>query len=91
METSNQGPSKKKPPAETRMNRERKSQQEGEETLASDITDVQEQDSKQGDFLAGPPLQQNNAPPPKELGTSGFFGFLSSLFPIRYFFRKNSQ
>ncbi|XP_008578197.1 PREDICTED: uncharacterized protein C11orf85 homolog [Galeopterus variegatus] len=94
MGTSSQGPSKKKPLMEARRNRERKIQQEWQETLASDITDVQEQDSKLADSLAGPivpPLQQNNPPLPKELGTSGFFGFLSSLFPFRYFFRKSSQ
>uniref|UniRef100_A0A8C5XAZ6 Membrane anchored junction protein n=1 Tax=Microcebus murinus TaxID=30608 RepID=A0A8C5XAZ6_MICMU len=79
METSSQGPSTKKPTMETRRNRERKTQQEWQETLDSDITDVQEEDSKLGDGLAGPivlPLQQSSPPPPKELGTSGFFGFL---------------
>nr|KAF6466266.1 membrane anchored junction protein [Rousettus aegyptiacus] len=97
MGASSQSPSKKKPPLETRRNSERKTEQECQETPAFDITDVQEQDSKWEDSLAGqiiPPLQQNNPPSPKgptELGTSGFFGFLSSLFPFRYFFRKNSQ
>ncbi|XP_026945765.1 membrane-anchored junction protein isoform X2 [Sagmatias obliquidens] len=95
--TSSQGLSKKKAPMETRRNRERKTQQEWQETPALDITDVQDQDSKWGDGRAGkiiPPLQQNNPPPPEgrtELGTSGFFGFLSSLFPFRYFFRRSSQ
>ncbi|XP_012520866.1 PREDICTED: uncharacterized protein C11orf85 homolog [Propithecus coquereli] len=94
METSSQGPNIKKPAMETRRNKERKIQQEWQDTLDSDITDVQEEDSKLGDSLAGPivpPLQQSSPPPPKELGTSGFFGFLSSLFPFRYFFRKSSQ
>ncbi|XP_045412051.1 membrane-anchored junction protein isoform X2 [Lemur catta] len=94
METSSQGPSTKKPAMETRRNRERKTQQEWQETLDSDITDVQKEDSKLGDSLPGPivpPLQQSSPPPPKELGTSGFFGFLSSLCPFRYFFRKSSQ
>ncbi|XP_014648476.1 PREDICTED: uncharacterized protein C11orf85 homolog isoform X1 [Ceratotherium simum simum] len=83
MGTSSQGPSKKKPPMETRRNMERKTQQEWQEAPAFDITDVQDQDSTCGDSLAGqiiPPLQQNNPPPPKgptEPGTSGFFGFLS--------------
>ncbi|XP_049569061.1 membrane-anchored junction protein isoform X1 [Orcinus orca] len=95
--TSSQGLSKKKAPMETRRNRERKTQQEWQETPALDITDVQDQDSKWGDGRAGkiiPPLQQNDPPPPEgrtELGTSGFFGFLSSLFPFRYFFRRSSQ
>ncbi|XP_037695157.1 membrane-anchored junction protein isoform X2 [Choloepus didactylus] len=97
MGTSSRGPSKKKPPMEIRRNRERKTQSERQGTPASGITDVQEQGSKWEDSLAGqivPSLQQNNPSPPKrptELGTSGFFGFLSSLFPFRYFFRKNSQ
>ncbi|XP_070086281.1 membrane-anchored junction protein isoform X8 [Equus caballus] len=97
MGTSSQDSSKKKPPMETRRNRERKTQQEWQETPAFDITNVQDQDSKRGDSVAGqivPPVPQNNPPPPEgptELGTSGFFGFLSSLFPFRYFFRKSSQ
>ncbi|XP_030897495.1 membrane-anchored junction protein isoform X2 [Leptonychotes weddellii] len=79
------------------LNRERKTHQEWQETPTFNITDTQEQDSKWEDSLAGqiiPPLQQNNPSPPKgppELGTNGFFGFLSSLFPFRYFFRKSSQ
>ncbi|XP_053416973.1 membrane-anchored junction protein [Nycticebus coucang] len=94
MGTSSQDPSKKKPAMEPRRNRERKTQQEWQETLVSDITDVQEQDSKLEDSLVGPilpPLEQNNPSPPEEPGTSGFFGFLSSLFPFRYFFRKNNH
>ncbi|XP_026339081.1 membrane-anchored junction protein isoform X3 [Ursus maritimus] len=84
MEISSQGPSIKKPLMETRRNKERKTQQEWQETPTSNITDIQEQDSKWEDILAGqiiPPLQQNNPPSPKgppELGTSGFFGFLRS-------------
>ncbi|XP_070344234.1 membrane-anchored junction protein isoform X3 [Equus asinus] len=83
MGTSSQDSSKKKPPMETRRNRERKTQQEWQETPAFDITNVQDQDSKCGDSVAGqivPPVPQNNPPPPEgptELGTSGFFGFLS--------------
>ncbi|XP_076971914.1 membrane-anchored junction protein [Tamandua tetradactyla] len=94
---SSQSPSKKKPLMETRKNRERKTQPERQGTPASGITDVQEQGSKLEDSLVGqivPSLQQNNPSPPKqptEVGTRGFFGFLSSLFPFRYFFRKNSQ
>nr|XP_019593437.1 PREDICTED: membrane-anchored junction protein isoform X4 [Rhinolophus sinicus] len=97
MVTSSQSPSKKKPPVGTARNRERKTQQECQETPAFDITDVQEQDSKWEDSPAGqimPPLQQTNPPPakgPTELGTRGFFGFLSSLFPFRYLFRRSSQ
>ncbi|KAM6160904.1 membrane-anchored junction protein [Erethizon dorsatum] len=94
MGSSSQRPSRKKPPMETRRNRKRKPQQERWKTVASDTTDVQKQDSKWGHNLPGaivPPLQQNNSPPPKELGIHGFFGFLSTLFPLRYFFKKSSQ
>ncbi|KAB1251731.1 Glycoprotein hormone alpha-2 [Camelus dromedarius] len=86
MGTSSQGLSKKKPPVETRRNRERKTQQEWQETPAFDTTDVQHQDSKWEDSPAGkiiPPLKQNNPPPPEgptELGTSGFFGFLRDSY-----------
>uniref|UniRef100_A0A287D154 Membrane anchored junction protein n=1 Tax=Ictidomys tridecemlineatus TaxID=43179 RepID=A0A287D154_ICTTR len=75
-------------------NKERKPQQEWQANLDSSTTDTQEQGSKKEHSLPGPvvpPLQQNNPPPPKELGTSGFFEFLSTVFPFRYFFRKNSQ
>ncbi|XP_030774236.1 membrane-anchored junction protein isoform X2 [Rhinopithecus roxellana] len=91
--TSSQGSSKKKPPVETRRNRERKTQQGLQETLASDITGVQKQDSEWGHSLPGPvvPSLQHNSPPPKERAASGFVGFLSSLFPFRYFFRKSSH
>ncbi|XP_017748874.1 PREDICTED: membrane-anchored junction protein isoform X1 [Rhinopithecus bieti] len=91
--TSSQGSSKKKPPMETRRNRERKTQQGLQETLASDITGVQKQDSEWGHSLPGPvvPSLQHNSPPPKERAASGFVGFLSSLFPFRYFFRKSSH
>ncbi|XP_025213444.1 membrane-anchored junction protein isoform X1 [Theropithecus gelada] len=91
--TSSQGSSKKKPPMETRRNRERKTQQGLQETLASDITGVQKQDSEWGHSLPGPvvPPLQHNTPPPKERAASGFVGFLSSLFPFRYFFRKSSH
>ncbi|XP_043308289.1 membrane-anchored junction protein isoform X3 [Cervus canadensis] len=97
MGTSSQGLSKKKPPMETRRNRERKTQRECQKTPAFDVTDVQDQDPKWEDGPAGttiPPPQQSSPPPaegPAELGTSGFFGFLTSLFPFRYFFRKSSQ
>ncbi|XP_050613266.1 membrane-anchored junction protein isoform X1 [Macaca thibetana thibetana] len=91
--TSSQGSSKKKPPMETRRNRERKAQQGLQGTLASDITGVQKQDSEWGHSLPGPvvPPLQHNTPPPKERAASGFVGFLSSLFPFRYFFRKSSH
>ncbi|XP_012318452.1 membrane-anchored junction protein isoform X7 [Aotus nancymaae] len=90
---SSQGPSKKKPPVETRRNRERKTQQGLQETLASDISDVQKQNSEWGHSLPGPtvPPLQHNSSPPKEQGGSSFIEFLSSLFPIRYFFRKSSH
>ncbi|KAM7084482.1 membrane-anchored junction protein isoform 1-T2 [Molossus nigricans] len=97
MRTSSQGPSKKKLLLETRRNRERKTQQECQETPAFGVSDVQEQDSRWEGSVAGeiiPPMQPSNPPPPNgptDLGTSGFFGFLSSLFPFRYFFRKSSQ
>ncbi|XP_036182848.1 membrane-anchored junction protein [Myotis myotis] len=97
MRTSSQGPSRKKFLMETSRNMERNTQQKCQETPAFDGTDVQEQGSRWEDSLAGeitPPLQQSNPPPPAGptgLGTSGFFGFLSSLFPFRYFFRKSSH
>ncbi|XP_015444173.1 membrane-anchored junction protein [Pteropus alecto] len=98
MGASSQSPSKKKPPLETRrVSTKMEASRLLAETPAFDISDVQVQDSKWEDSLAGqiiPPSQQNNPPSPKgptELGTSGFFGLLSSLFPFRYFFRKNSQ
>ncbi|EHB04907.1 hypothetical protein GW7_20652 [Heterocephalus glaber] len=94
MRSSSQRPSTKKPPMGTRRNRERKPQQERQKTVASDTTDVQEQHSKWGHNLPGaivPPLQQNNSPPPKELGIRSFFGFLSTVFSLRYFFKKSSQ
>nr|XP_039326604.1 membrane-anchored junction protein isoform X2 [Saimiri boliviensis boliviensis] len=75
------------------QNRERKTQQGLQETLASDMSDVQKQNSEWGHSLPGPtvpPLQQSSSPP-KEQGGSGFIEFLSSLFPIRYFFRKSSH
>ncbi|XP_032138789.1 membrane-anchored junction protein isoform X1 [Sapajus apella] len=89
---SSQGPSEKKPPVETRRNRERKTHQGLQETLASDISDVQKQNSEWGHSLPGPtvPLLQHNSSP-KEQGGSGFIEFVSSLFPIRYFFRKSSH
>ncbi|XP_012372941.1 glycoprotein hormone alpha-2 isoform X4 [Octodon degus] len=94
MGSSSQRLSRKKPPMETRRNRKRKPQQEKWKTVASDTTDDQKQDSKWGHNLPGaivPPLQQNNSPPSKDLGIQGFFGLLSTLFPFRYFFKKNSQ
>ncbi|XP_020020526.1 membrane-anchored junction protein isoform X1 [Castor canadensis] len=94
MRTSSQCPSKKKPPKKTKRNKEREAQQEWKETSVSDTTGVQEQDFKWGHSLPGPivpPLQQNKLPQPKEVETSGFFGFLSTLFPFRYFFRKSSR
>ncbi|XP_069848374.1 membrane-anchored junction protein-like isoform X1 [Dipodomys merriami] len=94
METSSQGLNKKKPPVESRRNRERETQQEWQETPAFDIPDIQEQDSKWGYGLPEPSVPsvlQNTPPPPKKQGTSGFFGFLSTLFPFRYFFKKSNQ
>ncbi|XP_042532030.1 membrane-anchored junction protein [Dipodomys spectabilis] len=94
METSSQGLNKKKPPVESRRNRERETQQEWQETPAFDIPDIQEQDSKWGYGLPEPSVLsvlQNTPPPPKKQGTSGFFGFLSTLFPFRYFFKKSNQ
>ncbi|XP_078289783.1 membrane-anchored junction protein isoform X2 [Panthera onca] len=97
MGISSQGPSKKRPLMETRRNMERKTKQKCQESPTFDITDVQEQDSKLGDNLVRqiiPPLQQDNPSPPErpaELATNGFFGFLSSLFPFRYFFGKSSR
>ncbi|XP_006980748.2 membrane-anchored junction protein isoform X1 [Peromyscus maniculatus bairdii] len=94
IETSSEALSNQKPQKETKRNREGGAQQEYQDTPASDATDVQEQDSKSGHNLpelAVPPLQQSNPPTPKGPGTSGFFGFLSTLLPFRYFFRKSWQ
>ncbi|KAM4845968.1 membrane-anchored junction protein [Thomomys bottae] len=94
MGTSSQGLNKKKPPVETRKNREREMQQEWQEIPAFDTTDIQEQDSTWGSSLpepSVPPVQQNSPPPPKKQGTDGVFGFLSTLFPFRYFFKKSNQ
>ncbi|XP_052568133.1 membrane-anchored junction protein isoform X2 [Peromyscus californicus insignis] len=94
IETSSEALSNQKPPKETKRNREGEAQQEYQDTPASDATDVQEQDSKLGHSLPElviPPLQHSNPPTPKEPGTSGFFGFLSTLLPFRYFFRKSWQ
>uniref|UniRef100_A0A8C6QMY8 Membrane anchored junction protein n=1 Tax=Nannospalax galili TaxID=1026970 RepID=A0A8C6QMY8_NANGA len=68
-------------------------QQKHQDIAVSDATEAQEHGSKCRHGLPGPvvpPLQQGSSSP-KELGTSGFFGFLSSLFPFRHFFRKSSQ
>nr|XP_008530739.1 PREDICTED: uncharacterized protein LOC103559134 isoform X1 [Equus przewalskii] len=51
MGTSSQDSSKKKPPMETRRNRERKTQQEWQETPAFDITNVQDQALALGQLL----------------------------------------
>ncbi|XP_040826675.1 membrane-anchored junction protein [Ochotona curzoniae] len=93
MGTSGPSLSRKKPPVTIRRNKQRKTQQEWQETLAVDSTHVQEEDSKWGHSPAEPgatPPQQNNLPP-KETGSRGFLEFLSSLFPFQYFFRRNSQ
>nr|XP_048314455.1 membrane-anchored junction protein [Myodes glareolus] len=94
IETSSEAFSNQKPLKETKRNREGEIQQEYQDAPVSDATDVQEQDSKLEHSLPGlvvPPLQHSNPPPSKEPGSSGFFGFLSTLFPFRYFFRKSSQ
>ncbi|XP_075404129.1 membrane-anchored junction protein [Tenrec ecaudatus] len=95
-EMSSQYHSKRKTPMKSRRNRERRTHQEWPKTPALESTDVLEQDPKLGDSLAEKtaPLPQPDSPPPPgdppELGPTGFFGFLSSLFPFRYFFRKDS-
>ncbi|KAF6104639.1 membrane anchored junction protein [Phyllostomus discolor] len=97
MRTASQGPGRKKLPTETSRTRERRTPQECQEASALGVTDVQEQDSPWEDSQAGDdtlPGQQSSPPPPDGpggLGTSGFLGFLSSLFPFRYFFRRSSQ
>uniref|UniRef100_A0A671E294 Membrane anchored junction protein n=1 Tax=Rhinolophus ferrumequinum TaxID=59479 RepID=A0A671E294_RHIFE len=99
MVTSSQSPSKKKPPVETaRVSAKMEaSRLLAVATLLQDRIPCFLADSKWEDSLAGqiiPPLQQTNPPPakgPTELGTRGFFGFLSSLFPFRYLLRRSSQ
>nr|KAF6269831.1 membrane anchored junction protein [Pipistrellus kuhlii] len=97
MRTSSQGPSRKKLFLDTSRNRERNTQQGCQEPPAFDGADGQAQGSRWEESPPGetsPPLQQSNAPPPAGPtgpGTGGFFGFLSSFFPFRYFFGKSSQ
>ncbi|XP_036061157.1 membrane-anchored junction protein isoform X2 [Onychomys torridus] len=94
IETSSEALSNQKPQKETKRNREGEAQQEYQDMLASDATDVQEQDSKLGHSLPElvvPPLQHSNPPPPKEPRTSGFLAFLSTLLRVRHFFRKSWQ
>ncbi|XP_045711448.1 membrane-anchored junction protein [Phyllostomus hastatus] len=97
MRTASQGPGRKKLPTETSRTRERRTPQECQEASALGVTDVQEQDPRWEDSQAGdvilPGQQSSPSPPdgPEDLGTSGFLGFLSSLFPFRYFFRRSSQ
>ncbi|XP_055466441.1 membrane-anchored junction protein [Psammomys obesus] len=86
IQTSSEVSSSRKPLKETKRNREGEAQQEYQDIPASNVTDVQEQDAKLGHSL---PLQRSNLL--KEPGARGFFGFLSTLFPFRYFFRKSSQ
>ncbi|EDM12584.1 hypothetical gene supported by BC078985 [Rattus norvegicus] len=65
-----------------------------QDTPASDSTAVTEQDPMLGHSLPGlvvPPLEHSNPPPLKEPAARGFLGFLSALFPFRYFFRKSTQ
>ncbi|XP_006901590.1 PREDICTED: uncharacterized protein C11orf85 homolog [Elephantulus edwardii] len=97
--TFSQDPTEKQPPVKAKK-RERRTQQEWQEAPAFAIPDVQEQDpgSKLEDSLGGQmassrPQSTPAAPQePVELGTTmGFFGFLSSLFPFRYLFRKNQN
>uniref|UniRef100_A0A286XPB0 Membrane anchored junction protein n=1 Tax=Cavia porcellus TaxID=10141 RepID=A0A286XPB0_CAVPO len=70
----------------------------GHSVRAEEITDkeviIQELESKRGHNLPGamvPALQQSSSPPPQEPGTRSFFGFLSTLFPLRYFFKRSHQ
>ncbi|XP_069924904.1 membrane-anchored junction protein isoform X1 [Oryctolagus cuniculus] len=91
--TSSRSLSKKKPPVESRRNKERKTQQECQQTSASDTTDVQEEESRRRPRAAEPavpPPREDSLPPPGETAASGFFGFVRTLFPFRYFFRKSS-
>ncbi|XP_051003019.1 membrane-anchored junction protein [Acomys russatus] len=93
-EPCSEDPKRKKALKATKRSREGEAQQEYQDAPASDATDVQEQDAKLEHSLPGlavPPLQHCNPPPLKEAGASGLFGFLSTLFPFRYFFRKSSQ
>lgn len=98
MRTSSQGPSRKKLLLDSSGSMERNGQQGCEQAPAFDGADGQAQGSRWEESPPGetsPPLQQSNAPPPPAgpaaPGTSGFFGFLSSFFPFRYFFGKSGQ
>uniref|UniRef100_A0A8C6QSS0 Membrane anchored junction protein n=1 Tax=Nannospalax galili TaxID=1026970 RepID=A0A8C6QSS0_NANGA len=93
METASQASRNKKCHMNTRRSQDGEPQQKHQDIAVSDATEAQEHGSKCRHGLPGPvvpPLQQGSSSP-KELGTSGFFGFLSSLFPFRHFFRKSSQ
>uniref|UniRef100_A0A8C6IEP4 Membrane anchored junction protein n=1 Tax=Mus spicilegus TaxID=10103 RepID=A0A8C6IEP4_MUSSI len=74
--------------------RDEEAQQEYQDTPASNAIAVKEQDAALGHGLQGlvvPPLQHSSPPPLKEPGARGFLGFLSALFPFRYFFKKSGQ
>nr|AAI38006.1 LOC622554 protein [Mus musculus]AAI45093.1 LOC622554 protein [Mus musculus]BAT24489.1 MAJIN [Mus musculus] len=94
METSSEASSNKKPLKESKRSRDEEAQQEYQDTPASNAIAVKEQDAALGHGLQGlvvPPLQHSSPPPLKEPGARGFLGFLSALFPFRYFFKKSGQ
>ncbi|XP_052029355.1 membrane-anchored junction protein isoform X2 [Apodemus sylvaticus] len=74
--------------------RDEEGQQEYQASPASNAIADKERDATLGHSLLGlvvPSLQHSNPSPLKEPGARGFLGFLSALFPFRYFFRKSSQ
>ncbi|KAH0507920.1 Glycoprotein hormone alpha-2 [Microtus ochrogaster] len=82
IETSSEAFSNQKPLKKNQRNREGETQREYQDTPVFYASDVQEQDSKLEHSLLElvvPPLQHSNPPPPKEPGSSGFFGFLRHL------------
>ncbi|XP_021077064.1 membrane-anchored junction protein [Mus pahari] len=94
METSSEASSNEKPLKESKRSRDKEVQQEYQHTPASNAIAIKKQDATLGHGLQGlvvPPLQHSSPPPLKEPGARGFLGFLSALFPFRYFFTKSSQ
>ncbi|XP_032751184.1 membrane-anchored junction protein isoform X1 [Rattus rattus] len=94
METWSEASSTEKALQERKRSWDEDSQQEHQDTPASDSTAVTEHDAMLGHSLPGlvvPALEHGNPPPLKEPAARGFLGFLSALFPFRYFFRKSTQ
>ncbi|XP_056657370.1 membrane-anchored junction protein [Monodelphis domestica] len=87
--------SRKKPPTRTRRNQpgEAALEAEGSDAALQDPGALEESGSTPADPKVRPP-QPSSPPPPEEppkQGHTGFFGFLSSIFPFSLFSRRGSQ